>query len=168
MVTRLLLYLIDWLWYDGSMWYWYYKLWQRPGRWRRTIRSKTIHKTEFRGRLYSLNITKVHKLSVHASWIAFAGSDWTFCSFKIDTQSARTYWYYYHWFNSNSFFSNWKVRLVDDNENIVDIGVLGEVQVKTYSLLREYKNDEEKTKKLFTADGFMRTGWILLQTLLLR
>ena len=48
--------------------------------------------------------------------------------------------------------------MVDDNKNIVDIGVLGEVQVKTYSLLREYKNDEEKTKKLFTADGFMRTG----------
>ena len=66
------------------------------------------------------------------------------------------------------FFSNWKVRLVDENEDIVNIGVLGEVQVKTYSLLREYKNDEEKTKKLFTADGFMRTGWILLQTLLLQ
>ena len=48
--------------------------------------------------------------------------------------------------------------MVDENENIVNVGVLGEVQVKTYSLLREYKNDEEKTKKLFTADGFMRTG----------
>ena len=48
--------------------------------------------------------------------------------------------------------------MVDENENIVNIGVLGEVQVKTYSLLREYKNDEEKTNELFTADGFMRTG----------
>ena len=49
-------------------------------------------------------------------------------------------------------------RLVDENEKVVDIGNDGEIQVKTYSVLKEYKTEEQKTRELFTRDGFLRTG----------
>ena len=40
--------------------------------------------------------------------------------------------------------------LVDENEKVVDIGKDGEIQVKTYSVLKEYKTEEQKTRELFT------------------
>lgn len=54
------------------------------------------------------------------------------------------------------------MRLVDENNEVVDIGKDGEIQVKTYSVLKEYKRQKEKTRDLYTEDGFLRTGSVLL------
>ena len=51
-----------------------------------------------------------------------------------------------------------QIRIVDEKNQIVDIGKDGEIQVKTYSVLKEYKTEEHKTRELFTPDGFLRTG----------
>ena len=51
-----------------------------------------------------------------------------------------------------------QLRIVDASNQIVDIGTEGEVQVKTYSFLKEYKTEENKTRDLFTDDGFLKTG----------
>ena len=51
-----------------------------------------------------------------------------------------------------------QIRIVDEKNQIVDIGKDGEIQVKTYSVLKEYKTEEQKTRELFTRDGFLRTG----------
>ena len=53
-----------------------------------------------------------------------------------------------------------QLRLVDERGDIVDIGEDGEIQVKTYSFLKEYRTLAEKTRQLFTDDGFLRTGYI--------
>ena len=53
----------------------------------------------------------------------------------------------------------WQMRLVDEENQVVNIGEEGEIQVKTYSRLKEYRVQEEKTRQLFTDDGFLRTGW---------
>jgi len=50
------------------------------------------------------------------------------------------------------------VRLVDENNELVDIGKDGEIQVKTFSTLKCYKDEPEKTKAAFTEDGFFKTG----------
>ena len=50
------------------------------------------------------------------------------------------------------------MRLVDEENQVVDIGEEGEIQVKTYSRLKEYRVQEEKMHELFTDDGFLRTG----------
>ena len=52
-----------------------------------------------------------------------------------------------------------QLRLVDERGDIVDIGEDGEIQVKTYSFLKEYRTLAEKTRQLFTDDGFLRTGY---------
>ena len=49
-------------------------------------------------------------------------------------------------------------RIVDADNQVVDIGKDGEIQIKTYSRLKEYKTQEQKTRELFTEDGFLRTG----------
>ena len=46
---------------------------------------------------------------------------------------------------------------------MVNIGEDGEIQVKTFSRLTEYKRQKEATEKLFTSDGFLKTGWDLSQ-----
>jgi len=51
-----------------------------------------------------------------------------------------------------------QVRLVDQHNNIVDIGAEGELEVKSSSLLKEYKGMAEKTRAAFTKDGFFKTG----------
>ena len=51
-----------------------------------------------------------------------------------------------------------QIRIADEKNQIVDIGKDGEIQVKTYSVLKEYKTEEHKTRELFTPDGFLRTG----------
>ncbi|KAF6019737.1 acsf [Bugula neritina] len=53
---------------------------------------------------------------------------------------------------------NIEVRLVDDNNEIVDVGKDGEVQVKTYSIFKSYRGEKDKTRAAFTDDGFLRTG----------
>ena len=38
--------------------------------------------------------------------------------------------------------------------------------MKTSFTIKEYRNNEEKTKELFTDDGFLRTGYVLVQKIL--
>jgi len=49
--------------------------------------------------------------------------------------------------------------LVDENNEVVDIGKDGEVQIKSYCIFKHYKGEQEKTRAAFTADGFFRTGY---------
>ena len=48
---------------------------------------------------------------------------------------------------------------MNEEGRIVDVGVPGEIQVKSFSLFSEYRNEEAKTSEVFTADGFFKTGY---------
>lgn len=50
---------------------------------------------------------------------------------------------------------------MNEEGRIVDVGVPGEIQVKSFSLFSEYRNEEVRTKEVFTADGFFKTGYEL-------
>ena len=50
------------------------------------------------------------------------------------------------------------MRIVDDNGEIVDIGVDGEIQLKGPTLLCGYKKHDELYKAFVTDDGFAKTG----------
>ena len=52
-----------------------------------------------------------------------------------------------------------QMRLVDGDGNVVKIGDEGEIQVRTYSAFKEYRAQPEKTKSMFTEDGFLKTGY---------
>ncbi|XP_067951431.1 putative acyl-CoA synthetase YngI [Watersipora subatra] len=54
--------------------------------------------------------------------------------------------------------SNIQLRIVDSNDEVVDIGKDGMVEVKTFSRFLEYRKQEQRTKDMFTADGFLKTG----------
>ena len=60
-----------------------------------------------------------------------------------------------------------QLRIADENDEVVDIGVVGEVQAKNATAVTEYRNDPERTKKLFTADGFLKTGYVYVFSLVL-
>jgi acyl-CoA synthetase (AMP-forming)/AMP-acid ligase II len=51
-----------------------------------------------------------------------------------------------------------KLRVVDDNNNQVRIGKVGELLVKGPGVLQRYRNDEAATDATMTADGWLRTG----------
>ena len=56
-----------------------------------------------------------------------------------------------------------QVKIVDDNEKTVPVGEQGQVLVKKYSILSEYKNSNpRKLQQLLTEDGFVKTGWVKL------
>jgi long-subunit acyl-CoA synthetase (AMP-forming) len=44
------------------------------------------------------------------------------------------------------------------NDEVVDIGVDGEVQYKSSSVLKTYRKKEDLYNKLMTSDGYARTG----------
>lgn len=50
------------------------------------------------------------------------------------------------------------VRLVDENNSVVEIGQPGEIQIKGDNVFLEYWNKAEATKKTFTEDGWFKTG----------
>lgn len=50
------------------------------------------------------------------------------------------------------------VRVVDENENKVPLGTIGNVQVKGPNVFAAYWRMPEKTREEFTADGWFRTG----------
>jgi malonyl-CoA/methylmalonyl-CoA synthetase len=50
------------------------------------------------------------------------------------------------------------IRIVDEQNRPVEIGDVGQIQVKGKSVFRGYWNMPEKTKEEFTADGFFKTG----------
>lgn len=47
---------------------------------------------------------------------------------------------------------------MDEHDNVVDIGVDGEIQYKSSSVLKTYRKKEDLYKKFITDDGFARTG----------
>ncbi|MES9879443.1 MAG: class I adenylate-forming enzyme family protein, partial [Sedimenticola sp.] len=49
------------------------------------------------------------------------------------------------------------IKIVDDNGDIVPVGVQGEIYVRSKGLFKEYYNDPEKTRQAFTPDGWFRT-----------
>lgn len=51
-----------------------------------------------------------------------------------------------------------EVRLVDENNIVVEIGQPGEIQIKGDNVFLEYWNKTEATKKTFTEDGWFKTG----------
>lgn len=53
------------------------------------------------------------------------------------------------------------MRIVDEDGQVVDIGVDGEIQIKSQTLLRGYHKQPDLSNKFFTADGFARTGCVI-------
>ncbi|KAL7796722.1 acetyl-CoA synthetase-like protein [Trichoderma ceciliae] len=53
------------------------------------------------------------------------------------------------------------LRLVDENDNDVQVGQPGEALLKGPTITKGYHNNPEATKSSFTADGWFRTGDIL-------
>ena len=51
-----------------------------------------------------------------------------------------------------------KVRLVDENNNVVKRGQPGEIQIKGKNVFLEYWGKPEATQKTFTEDGWFKTG----------
>jgi len=52
------------------------------------------------------------------------------------------------------------VKLIDENNETVDIGTDGEILVKAYSIFKSYRGLPEKTRAVFTGDGYFRTGLV--------
>jgi long-chain acyl-CoA synthetase len=52
----------------------------------------------------------------------------------------------------------YKLKVVDQEGNEVGNGQVGELVVKGRGVLKGYHGNEEATREVFTADGFMRTG----------
>ena len=48
--------------------------------------------------------------------------------------------------------------MVDDHGEVVDIGVEGNLEVKTPHIFVGYRGMEDESKKEFTNDGFFKTG----------
>ena len=51
-----------------------------------------------------------------------------------------------------------QVRVVDEKDEIIGIGEDGEIQIKTVSLLKTYRKQDDLYRKFITPDGFARTG----------
>lgn len=51
-----------------------------------------------------------------------------------------------------------EVKVIDNNGEIVPFGIPGELCVKGYNIMKEYWNDEAKTKETITSDGWLKTG----------
>jgi long-chain acyl-CoA synthetase len=50
------------------------------------------------------------------------------------------------------------VKLIDDNEKEIKLGEAGELCVKGPQVMKGYWNQPEETKKIMTADGWLKTG----------
>ena len=49
-------------------------------------------------------------------------------------------------------------RIADTNDQPLAAGENGEIQLRGITCLKEYWNNPEATERVFTADGWMRTG----------
>ncbi|KAL7897181.1 hypothetical protein HDV63DRAFT_88082 [Trichoderma sp. SZMC 28014] len=56
---------------------------------------------------------------------------------------------------------NVEMRLVDENDNDVEVGHPGEALLKGPMITKGYHNNPEATNSSFTADGYLRTGDVL-------
>lgn len=50
------------------------------------------------------------------------------------------------------------IRLTDDNNDIVELGTPGEIQIKGANVFQEYWQRPEATQQTFTTDGWFKTG----------
>jgi len=50
------------------------------------------------------------------------------------------------------------VRIVNDRDQVLPVGQVGELQTRGYSVMRAYWNDPERTAEVLDAEGFMHTG----------
>lgn len=51
-----------------------------------------------------------------------------------------------------------EVRLVDENNQVVEVGSPGEIQIKGPNVFKEYWQREKATQETFTKDGWFKTG----------
>jgi fatty-acyl-CoA synthase len=51
-----------------------------------------------------------------------------------------------------------EVKIVDENREIVPVGVQGELLTRGYSVMQGYWDDEEQTRRAIDRDGWMHTG----------
>lgn len=51
-----------------------------------------------------------------------------------------------------------EVKVVDNKENLVPFGTPRELYVRGYGNMLGYWGEEEKTKEMITADGWLKTG----------
>ncbi len=58
--------------------------------------------------------------------------------------------------------SSTEVAIIDEDENELPIGELGELVIKGPQVMREYWNKPEETKNVFTKNGFLKTGDIAI------
>jgi len=54
--------------------------------------------------------------------------------------------------------SGFDMKIIDENENEVDRGVVGQIVTKSEAVMLHYFEDEEATKATFTHDGYLKTG----------
>lgn len=54
--------------------------------------------------------------------------------------------------------SEFSFKIIDEHENEVKRGVIGEICVKSQATMLYYYDDEEATKATFTKDGYLKTG----------
>lgn len=54
--------------------------------------------------------------------------------------------------------NNCQLRICDENDSVQDEYVIGQIQIKGQNVTRGYYRDELETKKVFTEDGWLRTG----------
>lgn len=54
------------------------------------------------------------------------------------------------------------IRIADENNQVVNPGNSGEIQVKGPNVFKEYWNKPEETQKTFTSDGWFKTGDIAI------
>jgi acyl-CoA synthetase (AMP-forming)/AMP-acid ligase II/acyl carrier protein len=50
------------------------------------------------------------------------------------------------------------IRIVDDNDNSLDVGTVGNIQLMGGNVTARVYGDESATRELFTGDGWLRTG----------
>ena len=60
--------------------------------------------------------------------------------------------------NWQQIFQILQLRIVDENDEVGDIDVDGEIQYKSVFLFKTYKKQEDLYQKFLTDDGFARTG----------
>ena len=53
-----------------------------------------------------------------------------------------------------------KMRIVDDEGNIVEIGKEGKVEVKSLYMFHDYKDLPQATRESLTSDGFFKTRYL--------
>jgi len=61
-------------------------------------------------------------------------------------------------YRKNDALTKSQLRIVDKNDNEVEIGETGHIQVKGDNIFLGYWKKDDKSHESFTADGFFRTG----------